>query len=284
MRGIVGLVVLSNLLTAATASPTNTDARPPTAIASLASFTPGHVAPASPLHENTVELDERNRRATVARPWHMEFSMRSSHTKLASTKQQLDRRLALPLKLDVFGVFDTPYTPMDRKTDLGLTTFYFGFGRQESERLVWTAYAGAGAGSDESHQRFLNANLSTRFRYATAYTGVSVEWYPWETPKLANDLSWPEQLRRAKPFLLTGLELGFVDAYGAGDFSLAPVRIYHDRQGIRDWLVSYKVGFGWRIPLDKDWSASLAGDYSFHFYRPEEYNSWNAIFGLRYRF
>ena len=216
--------------------------------------------------------------------WHLDLAFRGSHNKFASTKQQLDRRLDLPLKTDVFGVFDYPYTPIDRKTDLGMTTWYAGVGREENTHLVWTYYVGAGAGKDINHQRFLYQTLEVDFKYGYYYTGITAEYYPWEVPAVPAAPSWEQRLRTSRPFLLAGFESGYVSAEGEGDYTVSGVNAYHDELKIRDWLFSCLLGLGWALPLDDHWSINLSGDYKFHFYRPEEYNGWNVTTAVRYRF
>lgn len=227
---------------------------------------------------------ETSARRSRARNWHFDLGLRVSHTKLAETEQTLDRRLDIPLKADVLGLFHHPTTTIDRKTDLAVSSFYLGIGRQEKDRLTWTLYAGGGAASDNDHQRFVIANLDVAFHYLTLYTGLAAEFYLWGTPLFGSNLTWKQRLECSRPYFLTGFEAGFVHGKGTGHYSLAPLRLYEDSKTVRDWIFSYKLGLGWRIPLGERWSASLAGDYSFHFYRPEEYNSWNLISGLRYRF
>jgi hypothetical protein len=212
------------------------------------------------------------------------LAFRGSHNKFASTKQQLDRRLDLPLKTDLFGVFDHPYTPIDRRTDLGMTTWYAGVGREENTHLVWTYYVGAGAGKDINHQRFLYQTLEVDFKYGYYYTGVMAEYYPWEVPAVPAAPSWEQRLRTSRPFLLAGFESGYVSAEGEGDYTVSGVNTYHDELKIRDWLFSCLLGLGWALPLDDHWSINLSGDYKFHFYRPEEYNGWNVTTAVRYRF
>ena len=216
--------------------------------------------------------------------WHLDLAFRGSHNKLASTKRQLDRRLELPLRTDVFGVFDRPYTPIDRKTDLGFSTWYAGVGREENTHLVWTYYVGAGAGKDINHQRFLYQTLEVDFKYGYYYTGITAEYYPWEVPAVPAAPSWEQRLRTSRPFLLAGFESGYGSAEGEGDYTVSGVNTYHDELKIRDWLFSCLLGLGWALPLDDHWSINLSGDYKFHFYRPEEYNGWNVTTAVRYRF
>ena len=216
--------------------------------------------------------------------WHIDFGFRTGQTKLASTKKQLDRRLDLPMKLDVFGVFHSPETPLDRKSNFGLNTIYLGLGYQQNDWLIWTFFAGGGAGRDSDHQRFLNLNLDVDFEYAYYYTGVQAELYPWGLPDYLNKLDLGQRLRAGRPYLITGFETGFVDASGRGDFSIAPFKIYEDEVNIRDWLFSYLLGVGWALPVNDHWSWNISSHYSFHFYRPEEYNTWNIVSALRYRF
>ncbi|MHC4697618.1 MAG: hypothetical protein ACYTFA_12840 [Planctomycetota bacterium] len=217
------------------------------------------------------------------REWHVDLGIRLGYTKLASTKQLLDRRLDLPLKLDVLGLFDNPHTVMDSKSEFSLNTLYAGIGREETDWLAWTFYVGGTYGKDHTHQRTLNANLTTEFDYLTLYTGVTFEIYPWGTPDYMHNADWKQRLRSSRPYLLTGGEIGFVSAGGRGDYSLAPLKIYGDSEDIRDWLFSVLLGVGWGIPLSDDWSVNLTFDYAYHLYRPEEYNTWNLITTLRYR-
>src|SRR3990172_3683091 len=91
-------------------------------------------------------------------------------------QQQLDRRMDLPLKLDVLGVFDRPYTPIDRRSDQGFTSLYAGVGRQENPRFLWTYYVGGSTGKDINHGRFLIETLEVDFKYNFYYTGISVEY------------------------------------------------------------------------------------------------------------
>lgn len=215
---------------------------------------------------------------------HVDFGFRTGYTKLGSTKQQLDRRLGLPMKLDALGVFHSPQTPLDRKSSFGLNTIYLGLGYQQNDWLIWTLFAGGGAGRDSDHQRFVNLNLDVDFEYAYYYTGLQCELYPWGMPDYLNNLDLGQRLRASRPYIITGFETGYVDARGRGDFSIAPFKIYEDEVNIRDWLFSYLLGVGWAVPLSDNWSINLSSHYSYHFYRPGEYNTWNIVSALRYRF
>jgi hypothetical protein len=219
-----------------------------------------------------------------AKRWHLDAAWRGSYTKLRATKQQLDRRLDLPLQFDFLHLFDEPYTPLDRRSDLGLTTWYLGVGRQEGPRWIWTWYAGGGAGQDLNHQKVLNASFEVDFRYAYYYTGLLAEFYPWKVPSAGARTAWHERLAFSRPFLLTGLETGYVSAEGEGDYKLGGMLMYHDEQKIRDWLLSVSIGAGWSFPLSEHWSINLMGNYAFHFYRPAEYNGWNWTTVIRYTF
>lgn len=237
-------------------------------------------------HQNASnnEVDEEPPTDRIDAPWHFDLGIRVGDTKLGSAKQKLDRRLDTPQKLDVLGVFHSPNTPLDRKTDLGLNTIYLGVGRAERDWLVWTAYVGGGFGRDDEHQRFLNLNLSTKFHYQTYYTGLSVELYPWGRPRYRDDFNWANRLRASRPFLITGFEAGYVNVTAKGHFAIAPFRVYGDHENIRDWLFSWLIGTGVGVPINERWSLNLATYYSYHLYRPEEYNTWNVVTTLRYSF
>ncbi len=227
------------------------------------------------------DADRPNLRTTV---WHLDLGMRVGYTKLGSTKKKLNRRMDLPLKLDVLDFFDSPHTPMDSKSELTLNTLYAGIGREHNDWLAWTVYFGGGYGKDHTHQRTLNVNLTTEFKYVSLYTGMTFELYPWGTPDYQRNANWEERLLSSRPYLLTGGEIGYVSAEGRGDYSIAPFKIYEDSVEVRDWLFSVLLGVGWGIPISDNWSFNLAFDYAFHLYRPEEYNTWNMITALRYRF
>ncbi len=218
------------------------------------------------------------------RPWHVEFGYHGSHTKLAETKRMLDRRLDIPMKFDVLDVFHHPDTPLDRKSNLSLASIYLAVGRQESDWFVWNLQIGGGGASDQTHQRFLNANLEVSFRYALAYTSLMAEIYPWSVPAPLDEMNWTQRLSASRPFVVTGLQTGYVNGEGQGHYSIAPFRIYGDRERIRDWITAYVAGVGWALPLDGHWTLQLIGDYRFHFYRPDEYDSWTVTTGLRYNF
>lgn len=219
----------------------------------------------------------------VPSDWHIDIGLRTGVTRLHSTKQQLDRRLDLPLKLDVFGVFRHPTTPIDRKTDLALCTQYLGIGREVDDWLSWTWFFGAGVGADQDHQRFLNLNLDVDFKYGYYYSGVVFEMYPWGLPRRGAELSLEERLYASRPYMLAGAEVGYVSAEGRGHFSVAPFVIYEDKVTVRDWVFSFLVGAGWGVPLSERWSWNLSMHYSFHLYRPEEYNTLNFVSTFRYR-
>lgn len=196
----------------------------------------------------------------------------------------LDRRLEQPLKLDVLNVFDHPTTPMDRRSDFEFNSLFIGLGRTESDRFVWSIYAGAAAGSDKSDERFLNTTLDVRFRYGFYYLGSQFEYYPWGLPPLDGKLdSMPDRLRMSRPFLFTGFESAFVNSIGKGDYRISGVVTYSDSVSVRDWLFSVPLGLGCSMPLNERWSFQLMGDYRFHFYRPEEFNGWHIAAALRLR-
>ena len=216
--------------------------------------------------------------------WYLDLGFRMGVTRLHETKNRLDRRLDLPRKIDVLGVFKSPVTPIDRKSDLALTTAYIGIGRRETEWLTWNFYLGTGVGGDRDHQRWLTANQEVNFDYALYYTGMTVDVYPWGLSQRGRYINVREHLKAGRPYLVTGFEIGYLRARGWGHFRFAPVRIYSDSQRIEDWLFSYLVGFGWEVPLNERWAFNLSVHYTFHFYRPEEYNGWNLTYALRYRF
>jgi hypothetical protein len=217
------------------------------------------------------------------RPWHIELGFRDGCTRLDETSRLLDQRLDRPLRFDVFDLFDSPRTPLDRKSDFLLTTLYLGLGRQESDRLIWTFYLGGGMGRESDHQRKANINLDVSFKYAYAYTGLTAEIYPWKTPARTAHGGLEETLRASRPFLAAGLETGYVSAEGRGHWKIAPFpRIYQDKVKVRDWITSVNFGVGWNIPVNHRWSVVLIGDYRSHFHRPDEYNGWTLTTALRY--
>jgi len=234
----------------------------------------------------TAELgtDAVSTEASHAKRWHLDAAMRGGYTKLASTKQTLDRRLDIPMRLDWLHVFDEPYTPLDRRSDQGFGSWYLGLGRTESDSFVWTWYAGGGMAQDLNHQRFLNANLKIDFRYAFVYTGVVGEYYPWRVPAAEDGMTWLGRFQASRPFLTAGVETGYVSAEGEGDYKVTGATLYHDELKIRDWLASLNLGVGWSLPISDHWSLNLSGDYRFHVYRPEEYNGWNWTTCVRYHF
>ncbi len=216
--------------------------------------------------------------------WYLDMGFRTGFTRLESAADKLQLRLDLPLKLDVLGVFESPYTPLDRKTDMVLTTQYIGLGRRETEWLTWNFYLGYGVGGDRNHQRWLNANLEVNFKYALIYSGLTADIYPWGIPAYRNYPDLEERLKASRPYAVTGFEFGYLRARGAGHLALAPVPIYKDSQRIEDWLFSWLIGLGWEFPVNDRWAFNLSAHYTFHFYRPEEYNGTNIVFALRYRF
>lgn len=216
--------------------------------------------------------------------WYLDLGFRMGITRLNSTKQQLDRRLDLPRKLDVWGIFDDPYTPMDRKSDFALTTAYIGVGRRETEWLTWNFYFGSGVGGDHNHDRRLNLNQVVNFDYALYYTGLTVDIYPWGLSERGQYINFKEHLRASRPYLLTGMEIGYLRAKGWGHFAIAPFRIYSDEQKVRDWLFSWLLGFGWEFPINERWVYNMQIHYTFHAYRPEEFNGWNLTYAFRYEF
>jgi len=200
--------------------------------------------------------------------WYLDVGFRVSHTRLESTNDQINKRLELPQKFDIFGLFNNPYTPLDRKTDGGLATAYIGIGRRETDWLTWNFYLGGGIGGDHNHQRWLNANYNVNFDYAGYYTGVTADIYPWGLPEYRDFSDWKQRLRASRPYLLTGFELGYIRAKGWGNYKLAPLTLYADEVKIRDWLASYLLGIGWELPLNQRWSFMWSGHYSFHFLPP----------------
>lgn len=216
--------------------------------------------------------------------WHLDLTLRTGELKLASSKQKLDRRLDLPLKLDVFGAYHHPTTPIDRKSSLGLNTMAIGLGRDESEHFGWNIYAGFGIGADTNHQSAPLSTLDVDFRYAVYYSGITAEYYPWARPRPGPKMTWTERFRRGKPYFVAGFEVGYVSAEADGDLKYVALPIYKDGETIRDWIFSVPFGIGWAMPINERWSFQTVGDYRFHFYRPEEYNGWNLTASLRRRF
>ncbi|UCG15853.1 MAG: hypothetical protein JSV19_11215 [Phycisphaerales bacterium] len=241
-------------------------------------------------YEPDLEAFERDRRGFVPPTtkgdeyWYLDFGFRQGWTRLRSTKERLDRRLNLPLCLDVLGTFESPMTPLDRKSAGLLDTGYLGVGRRENDWLTWNFYFGGGAGGDRDKQRWANLNLEVNFDYLIYYTGLTADIYPFGIADHSGRGGFWETLRTSRPYVLTGFEVGYVRAKGWGKLALAPLPLYTDEQKIEDWLFSYLIGAGWEFPINPDWRFVVSGHYTFHFYRPEEYNGWNITYALRYRF
>lgn len=217
------------------------------------------------------------------KPWHLEFGFRDSYTKLHETKEMLDQRLDIPLSLGGLNFFDEPRTPLDRKSEFLLTTFYLGAGRQESDWLIWTVSVGGGMGRDHDHQRLANLNLEVNFKYSYVYTNATAEIYPWKAPRRGDFEDWKQGISASRPFLAAGIETGYVSAEGRGYYKIAPFpRIYQDKAQVRDWITSLNLGAGWNFPINHSWSFVLMGDYRFHTYRPDEYNGWTLTTAMRY--
>lgn len=217
--------------------------------------------------------------------WYLDTGFRLGQVRLEETSKQLDLRLDTLMALDTVHMFDEPVTPRNRKTDWGMTTQYLGLGRRETDWLTWNFYLGYGFGGDVNHDRRVILNIDVDFQYNIVYTGLTTDLYPWGKPKHANYPNWRERFYASRPFLLSGFEIGYVRGRGRGYVGLAPIgKIYKDSQSIEDWLFSYLVGLGWEVPIDDRWSFGASIHYTFHFYRPEEYNGYNITTALRYRF
>jgi len=241
-------------------------------------------APASPETEKSNSKSERPEGSEIDKPWHLDLSFRSFHPRLSETKAMLDQRLKVPMRMDWAHLFDEPYTPVDRNTDWGFGGLSIGVGRQENDWLLWTVYGGGGSGEDRNFQRILFETLEVNFKYRYVYFGGEAEIYPWKIPTVRPQMSFDEKLRASRPFLLTGLEAGYVSSDGEGAFRAFQIPTYRDSAHIRDWVSNLRLGLGWSFPLSTSFSLQLSGDYAFNFYRPDEYNGWQLIAGLRYRF
>jgi len=233
-------------------------------------------ASTDPEPESQVRTDEK--------AWYLEFGLRTLFPRLEWTERQLDRRLQLPLRLDVLGLFEGATTVLDRRSDASIHTLRLGLGRQENDWFKWNVYAGGGVWTDKTHERVLTTNLKVKFDYKFAYAGVMVNLYPFATPIYDRYVSTWEHIKAGRPYVLAGLEVTYVDEEGKGQYASAPFVLYSDHEKVNDWLVSGLIGLGWEIPLDTKWALDLSGHYAFHFYRPEEFNGWATQSGLRYRF
>lgn len=218
------------------------------------------------------------------RKWHVDMAIQTSFSKLSSTEQKLDRQLDWPLKIDVLNWFSHPRTPVDRKSSFNLNTFYFALGKRVSDRVIVNGFLGFAPGVDRDHQQFLMADLRVNFEYSSYLIGVKTEYYPWGFPRYHNDTDWKKRIDASRVYFYCAILTGYLSAEGAGRYKLFGVRVYHDSIKIRDWISAGIVGMGWSIPISDRWSIQLAGDYSFHAYRPEEYNGWRISTGLRFRF
>ncbi|MHC5110661.1 MAG: hypothetical protein ACYTHJ_12390 [Planctomycetota bacterium] len=235
-----------------------------------------------PRESNGEEEAQPERAGAHEQRWHLDVGFRTSYTKLGDTEQMLDRRLDWPMKADVLGLWSHPYTPIDRKTDGHLNALSLGFGRYETDWLDWSVYFVGGGISDHDHQRIGNLNLETHFRYGNYLLGLKTEVYPFGRPHGRCGSSFQEMFQQSRPFLFTGVETGYVSGEGRGSFRFAPITLYRDSEKVRDWVVGFPIGIGYRIPLDHNWSFSLTADYSFQAVRAHEYAGWNVNVGLRY--
>ncbi|MGB0715914.1 MAG: hypothetical protein ACPGXK_08550 [Phycisphaerae bacterium] len=265
---------------------------------SLASMPPGLIAgtPTGTTPETSESatpppriLDDDNRRHGLfslrrddRKPWHIDLGFRVSHTKLAETGGMLEDRLETPMAFDVFNLFDSPQSPLDRKSEGRLNALYLGFGRSENDWLTWSLYFVGGAITDHETQRRSVLKLKTTFEYGNYMLGLKTELYPWGRPDSSFDMSWQERLENTKPFFFTGVETGYVSGGGRGRYEVASIPLYRDEVKIRDWVVGIPIGVGLWLPLDDRWSFIMSADYSWHVYRSDEYSGWNLNAGLRY--
>ncbi len=218
------------------------------------------------------------------RKWHVDVAFTIEFLKLSDTEQLLDRRLDIPLKFDFLNVFGRPRTPIDRKSSFAINRLQFGLGKRVNDRVIVNWFFGIGPGVDRFHQRYLTADLRINFKYGYYYTGFQAEYYPRGFVRYHNDPRWSKRLAASRFYYYGAFETGYVNAEAAGRYKLLGIRIYEDREKVRDWLLAGTLGVGWGIPLSDRRSFHLSGDYSFHAYRPQEYNGWRITFGLRYRF
>lgn len=216
--------------------------------------------------------------------WYVDFGLRIGYTRLDESSDLLARRLEIPFRLDILDIWEHPDTPLDRRSRAGLSTFYLGIGRRQNEWLTWNFYLGGGSGSDRNDQRLANLNVNVDFKYLYYYFGFSADLYPWGIPVYRQYPNWLECFLASRPYVLTGFETGIVRAKGEGNFKFAPLVLYADQGKVRDWLISFQAGVGWELPINERWSFNVAVYHAFHFYRPDEYNSWDAVFAFRYRF
>jgi len=223
-------------------------------------------------------------RKSRAEGWHLDLGFRWNQPKLGETRELLDRRLDGPLSLDWMHGFERPYTPLDRKTDWGFASAYLGFGREVNDWLIWNVSAGFSAGKDTNHDRVFLSTLDVDFKYRFFFIGTNVEVYPWKIPRVEPGMSFAQRVRASRPYILTGFETGYVHADGEGVYRVLWLPAYRDQAHIRDLVGSYLIGLGWDFPLSERFSLNVSGDYKFHFHRPDEYNGWNLITGLRYKF
>ena len=248
----------------------------------------GEIKPSAPTrHGNAIISTRRREKGLFSlhdgdRPWHIDFGFRTSHTKLAETRQMLSDRLDKPMATDVFGLFESPYSPVDRKSDGRLNALYLGIGRSENDWLAWSVYFVGGAITDNQSQKRSLLRLNTTFEYGNYLLGLKTELYPWGRPELLPTPTWQERLENTKPFFYTGVETGYVSGAGRGRYEIATIPVCRDEVVIRDWTVGFPVGLGLWLPLDDRWSFILSADYSWHVYRRNEYSGWNLNAGIRY--
>jgi len=232
----------------------------------------------NPVQDFTIHSDPELRK------WHVDMGIQTSFSKLSSTEQKLDRQLDWPLRVDVLNVFTRPRTPIDRKSTFSLNTIYFALGKRVSDRVIINGYLGFAPGVDRDHQQFLIADLRINFKYSSYLIGLQAEYYPWGFPRYHNDTDWEKRIDASRLYFYSAILTGYLSAEGTGRYKLFNVNVYQDSIKVRDWIFAGIVGMGWSIPISDRWSIQLTGDYSFHAYRPEEYNGWRITTGLRFRF
>lgn len=216
--------------------------------------------------------------------WYLDMGLRMGYIRLRETRRELEARLNPVLKLDAVDMFTRPYTPLDRKTDFGMQTSYYGIGRREADWFTWNFYLGGGAGGDYWDEAVGPIQVDVDFNYFIIFSGLTADIYPWGKPLNTTYPNWRERLYGSRPYLLTGIESGVVNAEGRGFIRIWPIKVYRDRQPVNDILFSTLFGLGWEVPVDSRWSLGLSVHYTFHVYRPDEYNGWNVTYALRYKF
>ena len=222
--------------------------------------------------------------AAESSPWYFFHGSTNSHPRLHKADREIDRELNSMFRLIAPG-FDDVKTFSDQADEFMIWAPFVGVGRKIGTHWDVFFQVGGSAGSvhtesDDISLLLLPWHADVVIKRSNIFVGPGVAWFPFGFPQNKPKMTWGERFNRTRPYLMATLSWNRMTYKADVKAGLKPFGNFIQNKRQDSWHpFSSNLGAGVDVPLTKNTTLSLNGQYGFMFDYGEDFNGANfAIF------